>query len=123
MSRLPTPVVFAALLGVASAEMSARVTDAAVLGRAENPSGAAAQPSAEPPRIKRLVGVVSSSACDARYDPTKAQAEALRRLQARARARGGDGVSGVQFTQVTNTRSPCWHGVEATGLAVIYERP
>jgi uncharacterized protein YbjQ (UPF0145 family) len=60
--------------------------------------------------------------CNVRYDPAKGQADALKQLQARALEHGGDGVIGVQFSQVTNARSPCWHGVEATGLAVIYVR-
>jgi uncharacterized protein YbjQ (UPF0145 family) len=67
--------------------------------------------------------MVSGSACDARYDLQRGEAEALKLLQARALAHGGDGVASVRFTQVTNTRSPCWHGVEATGLAVAYAHP
>ncbi len=72
--------------------------------------------------IKRVVGPVSGVACNDRYDLAKGQAEALKQLQARAVEQGGDGVTGVQFTQITNTRSPCWRGVEATGLAVSYAR-
>jgi uncharacterized protein YbjQ (UPF0145 family) len=72
--------------------------------------------------IKRVLGPVSVFACHGRDDLTKNQAEALKQLQARAVQRGGDGVTGVQFTQVSNTRSPCWHGVEATGVAVVYTR-
>jgi hypothetical protein len=72
--------------------------------------------------IKRVVGPVSVFACHGIYDVTQNQEAALKQLQARALQHGGDGVTEVQFTQVTNSRSPCWHGVKATGLAVIYAR-
>jgi uncharacterized protein YbjQ (UPF0145 family) len=122
MTRSPTTFAFATLLSVALAGMSACAPDAVAV----RPSGSlqtyGAIQGAQTAAIKRVVGPVSVFACRASYDVAKNQAAALKQLQARALQHGGDGVTGVQFTQITNTRSPCWHGVEATGLAVVYTR-
>jgi hypothetical protein len=111
MSRFRTLVAFAALSGLASAGTSACASDAVPLTRSANTPG-----------ITRVVGPVRGTVCDNPYDAVKGQAKALEQLQALAVEHGGNGVTGVRFAQVTNRRSPCWHGVEATGLAVIYAR-
>jgi hypothetical protein len=122
MSRLPIAFALAALLGFGSAGALACATETAVTAPSATLPDHGADQAANTPGIERVVGPVRGSACSHRYDTAKAQAEALKQLQARAVARGGNGVTAVQFMQVTNTRSPCWHGVEATGLAVIYAR-
>jgi uncharacterized protein YbjQ (UPF0145 family) len=122
MTRSPPTFAFATLLGLALAGLSACAPGAVLL----RPSGSlqvdGARQGANTAGIKQVVGSVSVFACHDRYDLTKSQAEALKQLKARALQHGGDDVTGVQFTQVTNTRSPCWHGVKATGLAVVYTR-
>ncbi len=122
MCRSPTIFAFAAVLGIALAGISACASDTALAGRSGGLSVYGAKVIAAASGIERVVGPVAGLACGDRYYPAKGQAEALRQLQAGARARGGDGVTSVQFAQVSNARSPCWHGVEATGLAVVYSR-
>jgi uncharacterized protein YbjQ (UPF0145 family) len=122
MTHSPTPFAFAAFVGIVLAGLSACAPAAAMVQPSENLQTYGASQVANTSAIKRIVGPVRVFACQARYDVMQNQAAALKQLQARALQHGGDGVTEVQFTQVINTRSPCWHGVEATGLAVIYAR-
>ncbi len=122
MSHLTTTVAIATLLGLASAGLGACAPDADMLRRAASLPTYDADHGAGAPAILRVVGPVSGLVCNNRYDPAKGQAEALKQLQVRALQHGGDAVTDVKFTQVSNVRSPCWHGVEATGLAVISAR-
>ncbi len=122
MSRSRRAFALAAFLGMISAGMSAHAADTSASGNSVALFSPDSKQVADAPSIKRVIGRVSGSACNEPYDSAKAQADALKKLQARALQQGGDGVTEVQFTQVTNTRSPCWHGVEATGVAVIYQR-
>jgi len=115
-------IALAAFLGLALTGASACAAAPDGSARAERFMASRAQQITAAPRIDRVVGRVSGLVCDDRYDPAKGQVDVLKQLQAKALQRGGDGVIGLQFIQVTNTRSPCWHGVAATGLAVIYAR-
>ncbi len=117
MGHLPSTAVFAALVGLASAGLSACASDTRSWGPSASLPASLSKPASDTPGLKRVVGPFSGLVCNDRYDPKRAQTEALKRLQARALAEGATDVFGVRFSQITNTRSPCWHGTEATGFA------
>ena len=65
-----------------------------------------------------VVGSVRTLACHPRLDPPRMRAEALQALRMQALSRGADALLDVRMALVTNRRSPCWNGVEASARVV-----
>ena len=74
------------------------------------------------PRIVSVVQHVRAVSCNHRFDLKIGEANSLDQLKMQALAVGGNGVINVKSELIVNTKSPCWHGFEATGVAVVFDR-
>jgi uncharacterized protein YbjQ (UPF0145 family) len=74
------------------------------------------------PKIGKVIGHLWTASCHYRYDPEKGRATALEQLQMKALSRGANELVNVRTELVINNRSPCWHGFEATGTAVVFDQ-
>ena len=100
------------------------VTDPGVLQRSASiPAYAVAASSAAPP-VTAVVGPLWAAECKYRYnDDTIGQLAALAQLRARAALKGANGIVQLKYMKITNPRSPCWHGFEASGVGVVFAPP
>jgi hypothetical protein len=115
------PLAFAAIAmtNCNSIDQSAWPANANDLARARHlvfmPEAAQRQPD-----VVRELGFVRATSCQYPNDPQKGRIDAFEQLLLRAAQRGGNGIVGVHSERIINTRSPCWHGFEDTGIAVIF---
>jgi hypothetical protein len=82
-----------------------------------------ASTASQQPTIVSVVRRVRAVSCNHRFDLKIGEADALNQLKGWALAVGGNGLVGVKSDLIINTKSPCWHGYEATGVAVVFDRP
>jgi hypothetical protein len=111
----------ASLAGCATLPISHLAGDPGFVSRAGQLPVFGPSAATPPPKVRAQIGRVYSLSCHFRYAPLEGQAEAVEKLRIRALARGADGIVGLRMSLITNTRSPCWHGFEASGLAVRFD--
>ena len=101
---------------------AALTTDPAFIDRAATLSVFAASMAPRQPRIVSVVQHVRAVSCHYRFDLKAGEATSLAQLKMQALAAGGNGVIDVKSELIVNNKSPCWHGFEATGVAVVFDR-
>ena len=110
------------LLGCKSMEYRDLAADAPLLERsADIPVFTDGEVSAMP-NIQTTLGELRADSCKYRYSPPSVGRQAsLAQLRARAAMKGANGIAHLRYLLITNSRSPCWHGVEASGVAVVFD--
>lgn len=97
-------------------------SDPVFTSRAATLSAFAASMAPQQPRIISVVQHVRAVSCGYRFDLKTGEATSLAQLKMQALAAGGNGVINVKSELIVNNKSPCWHGFEATGIAVVFDR-
>lgn len=101
---------------------AALTSDPVFTSRAASLSLFAASMAPQQPRIVSVVQRVRAVSCGYRFDLKAGEASALAQLKMQALAAGGNGVINVKCDLIVNNKSPCWHGFEATGTAVVFDQ-
>jgi len=98
------------------------ITDQSLLDRSSSFPAYTEDAASAMPRVRATLGPVRFEMCKYRDSPPSVgEQAALAQLRARAAMMSANGVAHLRFASITDRRSPCWRGVDASGLAVVFE--
>ena len=128
-NKFPTPMLVSLqlagllqLCGCTTLENLRAVTDPSLLSASSTLPAYTDGEASVMPKIRTTLGKVWADSCRYRYNrPSVGQQASLAQLRARTAMKGANGIAHLRFMLITNNKSPCWHGFEASGVAVVFD--